>query len=86
MQGVPKRPEIPLKDFGEAIGIEPTHVIPFEPQLFGTAANNGQMIGEAGVGSKVAFVIESMAGHLCGRQPAAPKKSSLLENIPFLKR
>src|SRR5690606_36718454 len=29
--GVPKRPEIPVKDFADAIGIEPTLVLPFNP-------------------------------------------------------
>ncbi|HXZ69107.1 MAG TPA: AAA family ATPase, partial [Alphaproteobacteria bacterium] len=32
--GMGKRPEIPLKDFAEAIGIEPVLVLPFDPQLF----------------------------------------------------
>jgi pilus assembly protein CpaE len=46
MSGVPKRPEIPIKDFAAAIGVEPAIILPFEPELFGTAANNGQMISE----------------------------------------
>jgi pilus assembly protein CpaE len=46
MSGVPKRPEIPMKDFAAAIGVEPEVILPFEPELFGTAANNGQMISE----------------------------------------
>jgi pilus assembly protein CpaE len=44
--GVPKRPEIKAADFSKAIGDEPVAVIPFDPQVFGTAANNGQMIAE----------------------------------------
>jgi pilus assembly protein CpaE len=32
MVGVPKRPEIPLKDFTEALGIEPVASIPFDPR------------------------------------------------------
>ena len=44
--GMPKRPEITPDDFAEPLGISPMAVIPFEPQLFGNAANNGRMIGE----------------------------------------
>src|SRR6266571_1670629 len=44
--GVPKRPEIKPADFAKALEDEPVAVIPFEPQVFGTAANNGQMIAE----------------------------------------
>src|SRR6201993_716717 len=42
--GVPKRPEIKAGEFAKAIEREPAAIIPFEPQLFGLAANNGQMI------------------------------------------
>ena len=44
--GMPKRPEISPADFAEPLGIAPMAVIPFEPQLFGNAANNGRMLGE----------------------------------------
>ena len=52
--GVPKRPEISVKDFGHAIDLEPKVVIDFDAQLFGTAANNGQMIEEVSDKSKAA--------------------------------
>jgi pilus assembly protein CpaE len=89
MAGVPKRPEIPLKDFGEAIGVEPSAVVPFDPQLFGMAANNGQMVCEMQPQSKTSIAIEALSASLCGRQPA-PRKSktaALLERLPpILKR
>jgi pilus assembly protein CpaE len=44
--GVPKRPEIKPADFAKALDDEPLAAIPFDPQMFGTAANNGQMIAE----------------------------------------
>lgn len=43
---VPKRPEITVADFNRSLGINVEAVIDFNPQLFGTAANNGQMIEE----------------------------------------
>jgi pilus assembly protein CpaE len=86
MVGVPKRPEIPLKDFTEALGIEPVASIPFDPQLFGMAANNGQMIGEVAAPSKKALALDALAASLTGRKPVETKKASLADKIPFLKR
>jgi pilus assembly protein CpaE len=86
MVGVPKRPEIPFKDFSEALGAEPVASIPFDPQLFGMAANNGQMIGEVAAQSKTALAIDALAASLTGRKPVEAKKASLTDKIPFLKR
>ena len=44
--GVPKRPEINASEFAKAIESQPIVSIPFDPQMFGSAANNGQMIAE----------------------------------------
>jgi pilus assembly protein CpaE len=43
---IPKRPEIKQEDFAKAIGFPPFTVVEFDPKNFGTAANNGQMLGE----------------------------------------
>jgi pilus assembly protein CpaE len=86
MVGVPKRPEIPFKDFAEALGAEPVASIPFDPQLFGMAANNGQMVGEVAAQSKTALIIDSLSAALTGRKPVEVKKPSLTDKIPFLKR
>lgn len=59
--GVPGRPEIPVKDFGNALGVLPSLIIPFEPKLFGAAANNGQMILDAGAKSKSAEAFQTLA-------------------------
>lgn len=86
MVGVPKRPEIPFKDFAEALGAEPVAAIPFDPQLFGMAANNGQMIGEVAPLSKTAMALDALGAALTGRKPPEAKKPSLADKIPFLKR
>jgi pilus assembly protein CpaE len=86
MTGVAKRPEIPTKDFGEAIGLEPAVVVPFDPHLFGTAANNGQMVGEMAPQSKTALALEALAAGLCGRTVAPKKKATLIDRLPILKR
>ncbi len=75
MSGVPKRPEIPVKDFAAAIGVEPEVVIPFEPELFGTAANNGQMISETQPSAKSSLAIDHLASVLTGRTVVQPEKS-----------
>ena len=77
MTGVPKRPEIPVKDFGAAIGVEPEVIMPFEPELFGTAANNGQMIAEADPASRSSQAIDHLASLLSGRTVEVQEKSFL---------
>lgn len=84
MVGQPKRPEIPTKEFAEAIGIEPTLLVPYEPQLFGTAANNGQMLAEVQPNSHAAEGIQRLAAILTGRSVAMPVKKSPLSFISFL--
>src|SRR5262249_12637595 len=86
MVGVPKRPEIPFKDFAEALGAEPVGSFSFDPQLFGMAANNGQMIGEVAPSSKTAIALDALAASLTGRKPVETKKTSIAVKIPFLKR
>lgn len=80
MVGVPKRPEIPVKDFAAAIGIEPSLVLPFEPQLFGQASNNGQMISETAPDSKPSVGIDHLASLLTGRN-AVERKSNVLGKL-----
>lgn len=77
MVGLPKRPEIPAKDFGQAIGLEPTLVLPFDAQLFGTAANNGQMVFDIAPESKVAQGLDQLATQLSGREIQTAKPSML---------
>lgn len=67
MAGCPKKPDIPLKDFSEALGAAPALVLPFEPALFGKAANNGQMIAEVDPKSKAADGFSHLAGLITGR-------------------
>lgn len=76
--GVPKRPEISVKDFGHAIELEPKAVIDFDAQLFGTAANNGQMIEEISDKSKAADAFRSLANLLADRVEQKSEGSSLL--------
>jgi pilus assembly protein CpaE len=80
--GVPKRPEISAADFAKALEEPPLAAIPFDPQLFGTAANNGQMIAEVSSGHKTAEMFRHMAQVLTGRAEAKRARSGLL--TPFI--
>ena len=79
--GVPKRPEIAPGDFAKALEDEPLVVIPFEPQLFGTAANNGQMIAEVSSSHKTADMFRQMAQVLTGRAEAKRARTGLLSPL-----
>ncbi|MBB6469690.1 AAA family ATPase [Aminobacter carboxidus] len=79
--GVPKRPEITAKDFAEPLGITPLAVIPFDPLLFGNAANNGRMLGEMDAKNAVVQTINEIAHVLTGRSEAKAKKASALGGI-----
>jgi pilus assembly protein CpaE len=76
MVGVPKRPEIKPADFAKAIEGEPLAIIPFDPQLFGTAGNNGQMIAEIASDHRISETFRSLANTLTGRaNPKQPRAS-----------
>jgi pilus assembly protein CpaE len=79
--GVPKRPEISPADFAKALEDKPLAAIPFEPQIFGTAANNGQMIAEVSSGHKTAEMFRQLAQVLTGRTEAKRARSGLLSPL-----
>jgi len=79
--GIPKRPEIAIDDFAEPLGIEPLAVIPFEPQLFGSAANNGRMLGEMDAQNAIVQSINEMAHVLTGRAESRQRKKGGLEGL-----
>ncbi len=60
-------------------------MLPFNPGLFGTASNNGQMVEELDPKGKTTEGFRFLAGQLCGRETRAPKpaRSSLFS---FLSR
>ncbi|HVV79521.1 MAG TPA: AAA family ATPase [Pseudolabrys sp.] len=83
--GVPKRPEIAPGDFAKALEDEPVAVIPFDPQMFGTAANNGQMIAEVSASHKTAELFRQLAQVMTGRAEVKRSRSALA-GLPFLGR
>jgi pilus assembly protein CpaE len=79
--GVPKRPEIKAADFAKALEGDPLAAIPFEPQLFGAAANNGQMIAEISSSHRTAEIFRVLAQKLTGRAEPKKQRSSMLSPL-----
>jgi pilus assembly protein CpaE len=82
--GVPKRPEIKSSDFAKALDDEPIAIIPFDPQLFGTAANNGQMIAEVSAKHPITEIFSQLGQLLTGRAEVKKQKTGILS--PLLKK
>ena len=88
--GVAKRPEIPAADFGKAIGVDVSCIIPYDAQTFGTAQGNGQMIFEVAAKSKAAEALAGITQVLAGTEkPAKASKFSLppiFDRLPMLRK
>jgi pilus assembly protein CpaE len=78
---VPKRPEIAPADFAKALEGDPLAIIPFEPQLFGPAANNGQMIAEMATKHRTSEMFREMAQALTGRAEIKRSRGSMLSPL-----
>lgn len=81
---MPKRPEIKVSEFVKALEMTELAQVQFDPHLFGTAANNGQMIAEMQAGHKVNDTFVEIAGQLTGRTEARAQKSNLFQ--PLIER
>jgi pilus assembly protein CpaE len=88
--GIPKRPEISAVEFGKAVGLPVSHVIPHDPHTFGTAQGNGKMVFEVGAKTKAAEVMSQIAAKLAGQdkaqKPAASGLSGLMQKLPMLRK
>lgn len=79
--GVPKRPEIGVADFCKAVDLESEMVIAFEPKLFGTAANNGQMIFEVEAGHKISLTLGELARAVTGKAQVRRTSRNILKPL-----
>jgi pilus assembly protein CpaE len=79
--GVPKRPEISASEFAKAIETQPIAAIPFDPQMFGSAANNGQMIAEISASHRTTEMFLQMAQRLTGRSETKKSRGSILSPL-----
>ncbi len=65
--GLPKRPEISATEFATAIECPLIGQVPFDAALFGTAANNGQMIAEVSASNKINEAFLAISDRVTGR-------------------
>ena len=79
--GIPKRPEISATEFAKAIETQPIAAIPFDPQMFGSAANNGQMIAEISANHRTTEMFLQIAQRLTGRSETKKPRGSLLSPL-----
>ena len=79
--GMPKRPEINARGFTKTLEIPPIAAIPFDSRMFGTAANNGQMIAEIAARHRATKMFLKIAQRLTGRVENKKPKSSFLSPI-----
>ncbi len=79
--GMSKRPEITPREFAKAIESQPIASIPCDPRIFGTAANNGQMIAEISANHRISKMFVQIAQQLTGRGETKKPRSSLLSPI-----
>ena len=79
--GMPKRPEIGARGFAKTIESQPIAAIRFDPRLFGTAANNGQMIAELAARHRTTEMFLQIAQRLTGRGEIKKPRGSFLAPI-----
>ncbi len=79
--GMRKRPEISPSDFAEPLDLTPLAVIPFDPQFFGTASNNGRMLGEMDPKHATVQILNDIAHILTGRSEIKPRKRAGLADL-----
>jgi pilus assembly protein CpaE len=75
--GMPKRPEIGARAFAKTVESAPIASLPFDPRMFGTAANNGQMIAEISASHRITGTFLQIAQRLTGHAETKPRRSLL---------
>jgi pilus assembly protein CpaE len=82
--GMHKRPEITTREFAKAIESQPIAAIPFDSKMFGTAANNGQMIAQIAANHRTTLMFLQMAQRLTGH--AVTKRSRAAFLMPIIRK
>lgn len=84
--GVPKRPEISVADFSKALGLTPSAIIPHDPQSFGLAQSNGQMVFEVAPKSKAAEAMLALAEGIVGKAKPVKAAKFSMPKLSFLSK
>jgi len=87
---MPKRPEIPIKEFEQNVGLKASVIIDFDAETFGQAANNGQMIEEVNSKAAGAQAFRQVAMTITNRREARvekkPPSSAMASLGPLLQK
>ena len=85
--GMPKRPEIKPAEFAKALQLELLACIPFDPHLFGTASNAGQMVAEVSAKAPASRIFAEIAGGIAAQKPRRRKSlfniGSMIKKMKF---
>lgn len=84
--GAFKKTELTPKDFETAVEMKPDAIIPHAPGLFGTASNNGQMVGQVSGKHKAVDVLRDFSILVSGRQPQQKVKKNLLSQLGLMNK
>src|SRR5208337_1199995 len=79
--GMLKRPEIAAAEFAKTVEIDPAAVIAHDAKLFGSAANNGQMIAEVDPKGRTTQIFVQFASVIAGRVEAAKSRKGLFDPL-----
>jgi len=82
--GAAKRADISEKDFRDALAMEPSAVIPYDPEAFGRALNSGEMMSKASAKSKATEAIIKLAKIVSGLE--LEEKEDKKNSFSFFKK
>ena len=88
MANLPKRQEITVKEFEQALDAKVLSVIDYDAETFSQASNNGQMVAELSPKAKSVEKFNDIALKITGRKDAKVEKgsSSFAALAPFLEK
>ncbi|UVF18495.1 AAA family ATPase [Microvirga terrae] len=82
--GMPKRPEIKPAEFAKALQLDLMACIPYDPHLFGTASNVGQMVAEVSAKAPASRIFSEIAGSIAAQKPH--RRTSLFNIASMIKK
>ncbi len=82
--GAAKRVDISEKDFRDALAMEPSAIIPYDPEAFGRALNSGEMMSKASAKSKATEAIIKLARIVSGLE--LDKKENRKKSFSFFRK
>ncbi|NQV84530.1 MAG: AAA family ATPase [Rhodospirillales bacterium] len=66
--GAAKKADLSSKDFKESLALNPVVSIPYDPEAFGTALNNGELLSKASPKSKATLAISDLTKIVSARE------------------